>query len=156
MGLKQQLALGYMRTKFSLLSFFSSRTAALKALDLFRTPQHRTKKQPSAIFNEAERLQFDLDSISILGYRWNHNTTKKLLIIHGFQSSIVNFEQYIQPLIGKGYEVLAFDAPGHGNSGGRMITAPLFAKMITIIDKMYGPVTSFMAHSFGCLSLSIA
>ncbi|MFI5186344.1 MAG: alpha/beta hydrolase [Chitinophagales bacterium] len=156
MTFKQRMALSYIRKKFRLLSLISKKKAAQKALDRFRTPQRRTKKQPSKIFNEAEKLQFSLEDISIHGYRWNHHPVKKILIIHGFESSIINFEHYIQPLINKGYEVLAFDAPGHGHSGGKMITAPLFAKMITTIYEMFGPVQSFIAHSFGGMALSIA
>ena len=133
MNFKQRLALSYIRTKFRLLSFFSKKIAAEKAFDLFCTPQHRTIKLPSAIFNKAEKLQFALEDIPIHGYRWNHNAAKTLLLIHGFQSSIVNFEQYIQPLVSKGYEVLAFDAPGHGSSGGKMITGPLFAKQKSFV-----------------------
>jgi len=156
MKLAQKFAVRYLRIKFSLLSFLSKKFAAQKALDRFRTPQRRKREQPSKIFKEAEKLQFTLEGISIQGYRWNLHGGKKILIIHGFASSIANFEQYIRPLISKGYEVLAFDAPGHGNSGGKMITAPLFAKMITTINEMFGPIQSFMAHSFGGLALSIA
>jgi pimeloyl-ACP methyl ester carboxylesterase len=156
MKLEQKIAVRYLRMKFSLLSFISKHKAAEKAFDLFRTPQHRTKRPLQGIFNSAEKLQFDLEDVCIRGYRWNHNAGKKVLIIHGFQSSVLNFEQYIQALVSKGYEVLAFDAPGHGLSDGNIITAPLFAKMITTIYEKFGPVGSYMAHSFGCLSLSIA
>jgi pimeloyl-ACP methyl ester carboxylesterase len=156
MKLTQRLALGYVRTKFSLLSFISQKKAAQKALDLFRTPGERVKKYPSETFDKAEKLQFKLEGIPIHGYRWNHNAGKKVLIIHGFESSIVNFGHYVQPLVNKGYEVLAFDAPGHGISGGKAITAPLFAQMIMTIHENYGPVQSFIAHSFGGLALSLA
>jgi pimeloyl-ACP methyl ester carboxylesterase len=156
MKLIQRLALGYIRTKFRFLSFVSKKKAAAKALDLFRTPQQRVRKQLSKIFDEAEKLQFKLEGLSILGYRWNHNADKKVLIIHGFESSIVNFDHYVHPLINKGYEVLAFDAPGHGLSGGKTITAPLFSAMIETIHENYGPIQSFIAHSFGGLALSLA
>ena len=156
MKLTQRLALGYVRIKLGLFSSFSKKKAAKKALDLFRTPQRRNISQAGNIFNEAEKLKFDLDGILIQGYRWNHHSGKKVLIIHGFESSIVNFGHYVRPLVKKGYEVLAFDAPAHGISGGKTITAPLFAKMITAIHKNYGPVQSFIAHSFGGLALSIA
>ena len=156
MTLGQRLALTYIKTKFRLLSTISNKKAAAKALDLFRTPKTRNKRPASKIFKEAEKLKFELEGIFIHGYRWNHTTGKKVLIIHGFESSIVNFDHYVCPLIGKGYEVLAFDAPAHGGSGGKTITAPLFAEMITTIHKNYGPVHSFIAHSFGGLALSIA
>jgi len=156
MTVKQRLALMYVRTKFGLLSALSKRKAAASALDFFRTPQTRNTKLPSQIFDKAERLHFDIDGVTVHGYSWNHNVLKKVLIIHGFESSIVNFDHFVFPLMDKGYGVLAFDAPGHGRSGGTTITAPLFAKMITMVCEKYGPVHSFMAHSFGGLTLSIA
>ena len=156
MTFKQRLALRYTRVKLALLSFWSNKAAAKAALELFRTPQYKTSKHAPAIFGTAEKLQFNLDDITIVGYRWNYKRKKKVLIIHGFQSSVFNFEQYIQPLISKGYEVLAFDAPAHGGSGGKWITAPLFAKMIKSIHELYGPMRSFLAHSFGGLALSLA
>jgi pimeloyl-ACP methyl ester carboxylesterase len=156
MTFKQRLILAYIRTKLILLSFFSNRKAAASALDLFRTPQTRNTRLPSRIFDKAEKLQFDIEGICVHGYSWNHNVRKKVLIVHGFESSIVNFDHFVFPLMDKGYGVLAFDAPGHGRSGGTTITAPLFANMITMICEKYGPVQSFMAHSFGGLTLSMA
>lgn len=156
MTFKQRLALIYIRTKFYLLSLISKKKAASEAIDLFKTPQRRTIRPLPTIFNEAEKITFDLEGISIRGYSWNRPKEKKILIIHGFESSIVNFEHFITPLLNKGYEVLAFDAPAHGRSGGKMITAPLFAKMITTISEKFGPIQSYIAHSFGGLALSIA
>src|ERR1041385_5477629 len=156
MKLMQKVAVSYLRIKFKLLSLFSTKTAAASALDLFRTPQTRNTKLPSRIFDKAEKLQFDIEGVNVHGYSWNHNVMKKVLIIHGFESSIVNFDHFVFPLMDKGYGVLAFDAPGHGRSGGTTISAPLFANMITMICEKYGPVQSFMAHSFGGLTLSMA
>ena len=118
-----------------LLSLISKKKAAASALDLFRTPQTRNTRLPSHIFDKAEKLQFDIEGITVHGYSWNHNVLKKILIIHGFESSIVNFDHFVFPLMDKGYGVLAFDGPGHGRSGGTAITAPLFANMITMIVK---------------------
>jgi alpha-beta hydrolase superfamily lysophospholipase len=156
MKLMQKVAVSYLRIKFKLLSLVSKKTAAASALDLFRTPQTRNTKLPSTVFDKAEKLQFDIEGVTVHGYSWNHNVLKKVLIIHGFESSIVNFDHFVFPLMDKGYGVLAFDAPGHGRSGGNTITAPLFAKMITMVCEKYGPVQSFMAHSFGGLTLSMA
>src|SRR6476660_1490215 len=156
MNLNQKISVVYLRFKFSLLSLVSKKKAAASALDLFRTPQTRNTRLPSRIFDKAENLQFDIEGVTVHGYSWNHNVLKKVLIVHGFESSIVNFDHFVFPLMDKGYGVLAFDAPGHGRSGGTTITAPLFAKMITMIWEKYGPVQSFMAHSFGGLTLSMA
>ncbi len=156
MKLTQRLALRYIRAKFKLLSAISKKKAAQKAFELFCTPQYRNKKKLPKIFEQAEKLQFSLDGISIKGWRWNHPAERKVLILHGFESSAINFDRYVKPLMRKGYEVLAFDAPAHGRSGSKTITAPLYKKTILEICKRFGPVQSFMAHSFGGLAVSLA
>lgn len=78
------------------------------------------------------------------------------MVIHGFESSVTNFDRYIIALVEKGYEVYAFDAPAHGRSEGKTITAPYYSEMILEIEKKYGPIDAFIAHSFGGLALSLA
>lgn len=156
MKLAQKIALRYYKTKFKLWSAVSKRTAAEKAFELFCTPQSRNIKELPKIFEQAETLQFKLDADTIKGWRWNKNGGKRVLILHGYESSVTNFDRYVKLLIKKGYEVLAFDAPAHGRSGGKKINAPLYKKMILDIHKHYGPVESYMAHSFGGLAVSLA
>ncbi len=156
MKLTQRLALSYIRTKFKLLSTISKKKAAEKAFKLFCTPQSRNKKTLPKIFEQAEKLQFTLNGNHVRGWRWNHPAQRKVLILHGFESSAINFDRYIRPLTKKGYEVLAFDAPAHGRSSGHSITAPLYKQMITEIYRKYGPVQSYMAHSFGGLAICLA
>lgn len=156
MDLKKQLAIVYVRTKFKLLSTFSKRKAAASAFTLFCTPQKRTLKPLPEIFQQSEKIQFSFRSHQITGFRWNASSSKKALILHGFESSVVNFEQYITPLIQKGYEVLAFDAPAHGVSSGTTITVELYKDLVIHISNTYGPVQAYIAHSFGGLTLGLA
>ncbi|MGV3658453.1 MAG: alpha/beta hydrolase [Chitinophagaceae bacterium] len=156
MRLSQRIVVKYIRTKFKLLSSLSKRKAAIKAFQLFCTPQHRNRKKLPPIFEKAEQLHFTFHGNTVRGYRWNHPADKKVLILHGFESSVINFDRYIKPLIKKGYEVLAFDAPAHGRSSGRTINILLYKELIETVIKNYGPVMSFMGHSLGGLALSIA
>ena len=156
MKLTQRLALSYIRTKFKVLSSISKKKAAEKAFELFCTPQRRNRKPPPKIFDQAEKLHFKIDGIEVHGWRWNHPAERKALILHGFESSVTNFDRYIKPLMKKGYEVLAFDAPAHGRSEGKQINAPLYKRTILEIYKRYGPIHSFMAHSFGGLAVCLA
>lgn len=156
MKLKQRLALSYIRTKFKVLSSISKKKAAEKAFELFCTPQQRNKKPLPKTFEQAEKLHFKIDKVTVQGWRWNHPGERKALIIHGFESSVVNFEKYIKPLTAKGYEVLAFDAPAHGHSDGKQINAPLYKRTIQEINKRYGPVHSYIAHSFGGMAVCLA
>jgi esterase/lipase len=156
MRFRQKLILKYIITKFKLLSTLSKRKAAEKAFQLFCTPQYRNKKKLPRVFEQAENLHFTFHGSVIKGYRWNHPAEKKALILHGFESSVINFDRYVKPLIKKGYEVLAFDAPAHGRSTGRMINALLYKEFIVTVCNKYGPIQSFMGHSLGGLAISLA
>ena len=165
MKLTQRLALSYVRTKFKLLSAISKKKAAEKAFELFCTPQQRNKKPLPKIFERSEKLHFKIDGLNVQGWRWNparlshsggHPAERKALILHGFESSVLNFDKYIKALTAKGYEVLAFDAPAHGRSDGKQINAPLYKRTIQEIYKKFGPIQSYMAHSFGGLAVCLA
>lgn len=152
----KQIALHYIRTQLKLLGKISKKKAARRAFDLFTTPQSRVTKVPTPIIQKAEVLRFVFKRTAIRGYRWNHPSDKKVLILHGYESSAVNFEKYVNPLIEKGFEVLAFDAPAHGLSGGKRINALEYSHFIQEIIKEYGPVTNFITHSFGGLAICLA
>jgi len=156
MKLKQKIAIGFIRAKFKMLTLVSKRKAAEKAFDLFSTPFLKSKVRTPTIFEQAEALHFQLNGKKVNGFRWNHPQSHKVLILHGFGSAAHKFHQYISPLIAKGYEVLAFDAPAHGSSEGTRINAVEYADMVVEVLKKYGPVNGFLAHSFGGIALSLA
>jgi pimeloyl-ACP methyl ester carboxylesterase len=160
MTLFQKLALRYVRAKLHILTLVSPERAAIKAFQLFCTPRRRSLKQLPPLFEKGETLSFRLDDHVVRGHRWlphqaSSATLKKALIVHGFESSSRNFEQYAGALLKKGYEVLAFDAPAHGQSGGKRITLPLYTDMIRAIYDQYGPIRAFMGHSLGALALAL-
>jgi pimeloyl-ACP methyl ester carboxylesterase len=155
MALSRQLALKLIRTKLKLLSLLSRRKAAESAFQLFCTPQSRTKGNLPPIFEQSKKIEFPFEGNIVRGYRWNHPSSKKVLILHGFESSVVNFERYIEPLVQKRYEVLAFDAPAHGRSTGKTITVLTYKRLIHYVWNHYGPLDSFIAHSFGGLALCL-
>ncbi len=154
MKLTQKLGISYIRLKFKIITFFSKQKAAEKAFILFGTPFVRSKRKTAP--NNAEVLNFTVNNTNITGHRWNFPQTKKVLLLHGFGSAAYKFEGYVAPLVNKGYEVLAFDAPAHGHSEGTTTNAVEYADMIKKVIELYGPVDSFIAHSFGGIALSLA
>ena len=154
MKLGQLLAVNYIRARLNLLAVFSTKKAAEKAFKIFCTPYYRANKPAPPIFEKANPLTINLKGNALKGFKWNSGGIKRVLILHGFESSVKNFDAYVAGLIEKNYEVIAFDAPGHGVSGGKEITLPLYIEMIAAIHFMVGPIQSFMAHSFGGLALA--
>jgi pimeloyl-ACP methyl ester carboxylesterase len=155
MKLLQKSALGLIRLKLRLLAVLSPKAAARSAFRLFCTPQTRNLAPLTGSFLRAEPLSTIFNGIQINGFRWNKGATTRVLVLHGFESSVVNFEPYIAAFISKGYEVLAIDAPAHGRSGGKRINALEYRDFIHFIQREYGPATRFVAHSFGGLALSL-
>ncbi len=156
MKLAQKLVIGYYRAKLNLFARLSKQKAAEKAFELFCTPYPGTKitKSP-AIFEKAEKLHLKMDGYKLVGYRWNHPQPKKALILHGFSSTIKKFDHFVMPLVKKGYEVIAFDTPAHGESSGKTINILQYKQTIAAVYEKFGPVQSFIAHSVGGLALSL-
>ena len=154
MKLAQKLAVNYIRAKLRLLALVSKQKAAARAFELFCTPLRKTKKKKPPVFLRGEKVSLTIEDLVIRGHRWNFPQNKKCLIIHGFESTSYNFDRYITPLTRKGYEVLAFDAPAHGKSDGKQITLPLYVATLKMINEQFGPIQSFLAHSFGGLALT--
>jgi hypothetical protein len=155
MTLKKKIAASYIRAKFSVLASLSKSKAAEKAFELFTTPQYRNRKKLPHIFEKAEKLEFEFEGSRVKGYRFNHPAREKILITHGYESTVLNFDRYIQPLIKKGYEVLAFDAPAHGHSSGTRINVLIYKQLLQKINRSFGPFKGFMGHSLGGLALSL-
>lgn len=155
MKLAQKLVIGYYRAKLNIFSKLSKRKAAEKAFELFCTPYPGKKTKTPAVFEKAEKLHLKVGNYKLVGYRWNHPQPKKVLIIHGFSSTVKKFDHFVMPLVKKGYEVIGFDGPAHGESSGKTVNAFLYKDMLNAVYEKFGPIHSFIAHSFGGLSLSL-
>jgi len=153
--LTEKIGLFYLKQSIRTLAIFSPAVAAAKAFRVFCTPLRHQEKQPSVLFDKAEKLQVEVDGMHLRGYRWNTGGSKKILILHGMHSSARNFERYVNPLVDKGMEVMAFDAPAHGYSDGNQVTVVQYREMIAKIYSSYGPIDGFLSHSFGGLAICL-
>jgi esterase/lipase len=156
MNVQKKLAFKIIRIQLSVLSKVSPRLTGKQSFKLFTTPIALPGHKKISRFNTFEPLAFKWNNLWIRGYRCNAGAPKKALILHGFSSSVHTFDHFIDPLIQQGYEVLAFDAPAHGESEGKTAHALDYAAVITRIHQLYGPLDAYIAHSFGGLSLALA
>lgn len=153
----QRLKIVFIKTKFKVTGLFSKQKAARQLFTVFCTPYATSKRNEEP--KNAEALSFTLNGKKVKGHRWNHQPgrqQKKALILHGFNSAAWKFDRYVSPLVKKGYEVLSFDAPAHGSSEGSTVNAMEYAAMVKKVMELYGPVNSFIAHSFGGIAISLA
>ena len=157
MKIAQNLALKYARARINILSLASPRKAIVEAFRLFATPQKRSAGKGSVLYRKADCLSFQLNGHPIRGRCWipAEPPVKKILVVHGWESSSRFFEDYLAPLLQKGYEVVAFDAPAHGESGGKRFLLPNYVQALRIIEQNHGPFDAYIGHSIGGLALTL-
>ncbi len=159
LSVAQRLAINYYKAKLNLLHVVAPGLAAYEAFDLFTKPYGRPrKKRLSGWFLKAEPLILNTAGLKLTGYKWRAKpeNTKKVLIVHGFAGSVASFDRYLGGFIHHGFDVYAYDAPGHGRSGGERLNALLYAEVLKEIMAAHGPFDGFLAHSLGGLSLMLA
>ena len=151
--------IGYYKTKLKTFGLVSPHKAAELAYELFCTPRfgRHTGKMP-VFFEQAEQLSFVLDGLTVRGFRFLPSSPngKKIALAHGFSSYSYKFERYIKLLTQEGFEVLTFDAPGHGTSEGKLINAAIYRDVLLQVESLYGPLYGLIGHSLGGLSAALA
>jgi pimeloyl-ACP methyl ester carboxylesterase len=154
----QKLAINFYKAKLNLLHVVSPRIAAHQAFDLFTKPYGSPRKRKkSKWFIKAEVLKLISNGLKMNGYRWRAkpDNDHKILIIHGFAGSISSFDRYFSNLLKNGYDVYAYDAPGHGTSDGNRLNTVIYSNFLNDVIEAHGPFNAFMAHSLGGLALML-
>ena len=133
----------------NLLVYFSPRKAGELGFRLFCTPQGVPLKDHQRKFlDTSEKSSFFCDGKRIQVYRWGHGK-KKILFLHGWQSHTFRWKNYIESLSTEEFTIYAFDAPGHGNSGGKYLNLPIYSQALETFLNLVGPVDSIVGHSLG-------
>jgi len=129
------------------------------AFQLFCTPYSgKPKREVPPVFHHAKRVSFELEKgLTVRGWNWQaaRPNGKKILIAHGFDSCCYKFDNYVTLLTASGFEVLAFDAPGHGMSDGDTINVLQYMDFYRKINQQFGPLYGIAAHSLGALAASL-
>jgi pimeloyl-ACP methyl ester carboxylesterase len=130
--------------------------SAEEALWLFCTPVRVEMARKEALAAEsAQRFEFQSGEATLAGYEWGEGD-KSVLLMHGWNGRGTNLSSFVEPLVGAGYKVVAFDAHGHGDSGGQYCYAPLMAGAAIDLARERGDFYGVVAHSFGTCATNVA
>lgn len=123
--------------------------AAKKAFGFFGTPLVRAKhKRSDALLDSAERAYIQNGNQRLQTYKWGTGS-KKLLLLHGWQSRGTALRAFIPSLLDKDFTVYAFDAPAHGESDGNFCTVRLYGEAIASFTKVHTDIDYVISHSLG-------
>ncbi|MBQ0866053.1 alpha/beta hydrolase [Streptomyces smyrnaeus] len=131
--------------------------AGRMAYAVFRAPLRRGKVLPGEREAHIRARTDELVSGSrrVITYQWGDGE-RPVLMLHGWQSRASRFAAFIPRLEALGLSPVAFDAPGHGDSGGRTTTVLENAEIAGRLQDRYGPFHAVLAHSFGVLCAFLA
>ena len=121
----------------------------------FASPKHPEPAREKRWRESAEFIAIPHDDGPIATYRWG-KCDKRVLLIHGWSGRGPQLGGFVEPLMKQGYEVVAFDAPGHGRTPGN--TSSIFRitdALLKVVDHI-GPVDAVITHSFGAMVLAYA
>lgn len=98
---------------------------------------------------EAEELSVMYGDGRLAAWRWGWGGCRKVLLVHGWGGRGLQLGALAEPLVEAGFDVIAFDGPGHGKSSGVRSSLPAMADAIGTMVRSLGGVDGIVAHSFG-------
>ncbi|QSS97636.1 alpha/beta fold hydrolase [Psychroflexus sp. ALD_RP9] len=123
-----------------------------KAYQLFSTPRKGDIKPHQAQFlKTAEAQKHSIHSYQIQTYHWPGNG-ETVLLVHGWDSNTSRWKSLVKELKASNFNIIAFDAPAHGNSTGALLNVPLYAEVLEELISIHKP-NYLVGHSIGAMTL---
>ena len=133
---------------FNILAIFSKKSAAEKAFTLFCTPRKgKVLSVQKEFLEKAEHGVVEFGGMELQTYQWP-GERPTVLLLHGWESNSFRWRNLIKYLLEEDFNVIAFDAPAHGKSTGKILNVPIYAECTDHMVKKFKP-KYIVAHSVG-------
>src|SRR5262249_49976022 len=103
---------------------------------------------------------FDVDAAKGKLVAWTWGEGPVVLLVHGWNGRGSQLAALVDPLTRAGFQVVTFDAPGHGESAGTEASLLDFADaalaMTDAVRPAFGPLQAIVAHSMGAAGVTYA
>ncbi len=143
------------RTYFGVASRLLPGVARRQAEHWFtKPPRYAGRRTQPAVAARRETVAIDNRRIAV--WQAGPATAPAVLLSHGWGGSGVQMGSFVAPLLARGYRVVWFDQPGHGESGHGSVGLPDFARAIEALAETHGPFEAAVGHSLGAAALALA
>jgi pimeloyl-ACP methyl ester carboxylesterase len=145
---------------FRLLSVVSPGLAAtLGARFWFTVARPRVSDEAREFLATGKHMQLDVNGTRVAAWRWGSGPA--VLLMHGWGGHAAQLQAFVEPLTRAGFQVLACDAPSHGQSapgalGPRRSTLFEFADSMLALSRDQDEIAGVIAHSGGCAAAAWA
>lgn len=137
--------------RLQFLFFLAPEVALRKAFILFCSPRKgKVLPDQEYFLEEAEDEIVHHNNLQLQTYRWA-NMGETILLVHGWESNTHRWKTLIEKLVEKNYNVVAFDAPAHGYSSGKLLNVPVYTDCLQKIVQLYRP-NHIIGHSVGAMT----
>jgi pimeloyl-ACP methyl ester carboxylesterase len=144
------------RAAFGAVQRASPRLAAVWAERIFCTPPRRPiSERMAAWLRDAQRFTVTVGGRRVAAWSWGASGPG-VMLVHGWGSRGARFIDLGNSLLAHGYRVVTFDAPGHGESAGRLSSGPEFARAALAVASAVVPVSYVVGHSLGGFATALA
>ncbi|MGB3910655.1 MAG: alpha/beta hydrolase [Pseudolysinimonas sp.] len=115
----------------------------------------RVRPHDADVHARATHGTLDLAGTRVATYTWGDGP-EVVLLVHGWRSRASRFSAVVRELESPERTIVAFDAPGNGDSAGDFVTVLDYAHIVTLLSARYGGFDTIVAHSFGVLAAFLA
>ena len=116
---------------------------------LFTPSTYKITPVEKQYLDKGERFEISINDKAVKCWKWGSGPS--ILLVHGWNGRGIQLHRFIEPLIQRGYSVITYDAPGHGESEGRTSSYFEFTDTIrTLLNSRDGyDIRGVIAHSLG-------
>ncbi|MEL6182748.1 MAG: alpha/beta fold hydrolase, partial [Myxococcota bacterium] len=128
------------------------------AVSLFRiTPARRSgPDRERALLSAARRRDLQFQGSTVATWQWGDTHRPLVLLVHGWGGRGGQFHPFVQPLLDAHYQVVTFDALGHGASDRRTSDLVVMTHSLQAVAAHFGPIHAIIAHSLGAATTALA
>lgn len=143
-----------LRSYFALASRLHPALARRHAERLFTTPPRQAGSYPPPVPARRETVSAATGDIAL----WQAGVANApaVLLVHGWGGVGRQLGEFVPPLLARGFRVVWFDHPGHGESGHQPVALPDLVDAVEAIEEACGPFAAIIGHSLGAAATGLA
>jgi len=142
------------RTYFALTSRLQPGLARRQAARLFTTPPQPGRRFPAPAPARRDTILTPVGHVAV--WQAGPATAPAVLLVHGWGGRGAQLGGFVAPLMERGFRVVWYDQPGHGDSDGRRVALPDLVRALRAVDTACGPFHAAIGHSLGGAAVALA
>ncbi len=136
------------RSAMAALGVVAPPLAARLARTLYFRPNRLSARQAERdVLTRGTRFVVEDDGVQVVGRSWGRGPV--IILVHGWSGHLGQLTPFVDPLVERGFQVVGFDWPGHGDSHGDVSSLLHAARVLKAMQELFGPFHAVLAHSFG-------